>query len=193
MGRAHDVALLQDETVAPHRVGDDAADALARPERGRISRDPLGLRRFSERSGFLRSAAMISPRIETAISAGLTAPMSRPIGAWMRAISSALETLRREASDAIGVGFSRAERADVETFGAQRRGKAGIVDPRIVGQQRTAPYSGRAAAAARRRPAIRRSARTSGKRAGVAKAVRGSTITTSKSASFAIGASAWLM
>ena len=37
------------------------------------------------RSGFLRKAATISPAIETAISAGLTAPMSRPIGAWMRA------------------------------------------------------------------------------------------------------------
>ena len=40
---------------------------------------------LSARSGFLRSEATISPMIDTAISAGLTAPMSRPIGAWMRA------------------------------------------------------------------------------------------------------------
>ena len=36
---------------------------------------------LSERNGFLRSAWMISPAMETAISDGLTAPMSRPIGA----------------------------------------------------------------------------------------------------------------
>ena len=36
---------------------------------------------LSARSGFLRSEATISPMIETAISAGLTAPMSSPIGA----------------------------------------------------------------------------------------------------------------
>ncbi len=35
----------------------------------------------SARSGFRRRAAMISARMETAISAGLAAPMSRPIGA----------------------------------------------------------------------------------------------------------------
>ena len=39
---------------------------------------------LSERKGFLRSEATISPMIDTAISAGLTAPMSSPIGAWMR-------------------------------------------------------------------------------------------------------------
>ncbi len=32
-----------------------------------------------------RSRAVISPMIEIAISDGDTAPMSRPIGAWMRA------------------------------------------------------------------------------------------------------------
>ena len=41
--------------------------------------------RFRRASGFLRSEATISPMIETAISAGLTAPMSSPIGAWIRA------------------------------------------------------------------------------------------------------------
>ena len=36
---------------------------------------------LSLRNGFLRKAAIISPAIETAISAGLTAPISSPIGA----------------------------------------------------------------------------------------------------------------
>ena len=40
--------------------------------------------RFQRCNGFLRSEATISPMIDTAISAGLTAPMSSPIGAWMR-------------------------------------------------------------------------------------------------------------
>jgi hypothetical protein len=42
--------------------------------------------------------------METAISAGLTAPMSRPIGAWMRAIALS-EAGLREALDARGVVF----------------------------------------------------------------------------------------
>src|SRR5438105_5256435 len=37
-----------------------------------------------------RNAWMACARTATAISAGLAAPMSRPIGAWMRAIWSAL-------------------------------------------------------------------------------------------------------
>ena len=42
-------------------------------------------------SGDCRSRAVISPMIATAISDGDTAPMSSPIGAWMRA-SAASDT-----------------------------------------------------------------------------------------------------
>ncbi len=42
------------------------------------------LRGYAERLLALRREATISPMIDTAISAGLTAPISSPIGAWIR-------------------------------------------------------------------------------------------------------------
>ena len=43
-------------------------------------------------------AAVISASTERAISSGLTAPMSRPMGAWMRAISSSVKPISRSAA-----------------------------------------------------------------------------------------------
>ena len=57
-------------------MGEDRAFGLVQRDRAELHAAAL-----SERSGFLRSEATISPMIDTAISAGLTAPMSRPIGA----------------------------------------------------------------------------------------------------------------
>jgi hypothetical protein len=72
-------------------VGDDAADAFAHRNGSEFHATLSACPALSERGGFLRKAAIISPTIETAISAGLTEPMSRPIGAWIRAISSVLK------------------------------------------------------------------------------------------------------
>ena len=88
LGR-HDVALAQRQRFA---VGLWACTpwATTAPAASATGTGPnlTGRRpRFSARVGFLRSAPTTSPSTETAISAGLTAPMSRPIGAWMRAIA----------------------------------------------------------------------------------------------------------
>ena len=71
-----DVALLQRDSIDPHCVRENRPLGLADRKRAKFHGEAL-----SERRGFLRNEAMISPMIETAISAGLTAPMSRPIGA----------------------------------------------------------------------------------------------------------------
>ena len=74
------VALLEREAVNPDRVRENGALSLLDWRWAEFHAAAL-----SARSGFLRSEATISPMIETAISAGLTAPISSPIGAWMRA------------------------------------------------------------------------------------------------------------
>ena len=79
-----DVALLQDQSVDPDRVRENGAVCLVYGHGAEFHGAPA-----SDRSGFLRSAATISPMIDTAISAGLTAPMSSPIGAWIRASAEA--------------------------------------------------------------------------------------------------------
>ena len=71
--------LLVRDAVNPHAMRKDGALSLLDWRRAEFHAAAL-----SARNGFLRSEATISPMIETAISAGLTAPMSRPIGAWMR-------------------------------------------------------------------------------------------------------------
>ena len=70
------VALLERGAVNPHRMRKHGALGLLDWRRAEFHAAAL-----SARSGFLRSEATISPMIETAISAGLTAPMSSPIGA----------------------------------------------------------------------------------------------------------------
>src|SRR5271170_916868 len=76
----HPLSLLQDERALADRVSDDRAHRL-----GDWNRSKFHAAFSSARSGFLRSAPIISPMMETAISAGLTAPMSRPIGPRIRA------------------------------------------------------------------------------------------------------------
>jgi hypothetical protein len=74
----HDAsALLQHKPAFPEGMGDDAADGRARRNRA------------EPHAASLRSDATISPMMATAISAGLTAPISRPIGARMRAMEAA--------------------------------------------------------------------------------------------------------
>ena len=73
------VALLEGDAVNPHGMRQHRALGLLDWRRAEFHAAAL-----SERNGFLRSEATISPMIDTAISAGLTAPMSSPIGAWMR-------------------------------------------------------------------------------------------------------------
>ena len=144
----------------------------------------------SDRSGFLRSAATISPMIETAISAGLTAPMSRPIGAWMRASAASSKPSRAHPLEPSRVRLPRAERADVEAlgFGARRRARGRRSSDR--GSAGRSRCSGRAARLQAPRPAIARGPASRETRSGVAKAVRGSMIMTSRPAMRAIGASA---
>ena len=73
--RVERFTLLEDKSVASDRMGDNAAQRV--PDRNRAEFHAA----FSARKGFLRRAAMISPSTETAISAGDTEPMSRPMGA----------------------------------------------------------------------------------------------------------------
>ena len=73
------VALLEGGPVNPHAMRQHGALGLLDWRQAEFHAAAL-----SERNGFLRSEATISPMIETAISDGLTAPMSSPIGAWMR-------------------------------------------------------------------------------------------------------------
>ena len=66
-----DLALFQDQPVAANRMGDNGcAESLSDGNRTEFQ----AARFPSARNGFLRKAPMISPMIETAISAGLTAP-----------------------------------------------------------------------------------------------------------------------
>ena len=71
-----DLPLLERQRVEAQPMRDDRVFGLSQRDRAEFHNAAP-----PPRSGFLRSAAMISPMIETAISAGLTAPMSRPIGA----------------------------------------------------------------------------------------------------------------
>ena len=182
---ADDAALLDDRVAAPAPNGramraDRFVDGNGRTSRARAS-------------GPGAACAMISARIATAISAGETAPMSRPIGAWMRAMSACVEAGCQQPLDPLGMVFLRAERADIEALALERGLQRRIVDLRIMGQRRERRVAVERRAAAARPPAIPRAAAHPGKRSGVAKAVRGSMIVTSKPAPRAIGASAWLI
>ena len=66
------MALPEHEIARPDLMREKAALSLVNRNRAEFHAET---RRFS------RMVAIISPRIETAISAGLTAPISSPIGA----------------------------------------------------------------------------------------------------------------
>src|SRR4051794_7938581 len=70
MGGVQHGAFLQHDSFIAHGMGEDAALGL-------IQRDGSEFHAaFSTRKGFLRNARMISPSTDTAISDGVTAPMS---------------------------------------------------------------------------------------------------------------------
>ena len=63
---------------------------------------------------------MISAQIDTAVSSGVRAPMSRPIGDMTRAISSSLDARLAQPRDAALVRTARAHRAEVPDAGLHR-------------------------------------------------------------------------
>ncbi len=93
-----------------------------------------------------------------------------------------VEPLSAHAFDPPGVRLSRPERADIETIGLERDDEGRIVDLRGRGSKGRWRCSGRAAPRPAPRPATWRQRAFRGKRSGVAKAVRGSMIETSRPA-----------
>ena len=111
-----------------------------------------------------RSTWVIWPRIETAISAGDTAPIAEPDRAVdARQIGCRRSPVRCSRSQRAGMGAPRAERADVEALRAQRHGERRVVELRVVGQRHDRRARGRASAAPAPRPAIRCVSSTPGK------------------------------
>ena len=143
------VALLELGAVDPHPVRENRALGFLDWRQAEFHAAAL-----SARNGFLRNEATISPMIETAISAGLTAPMSSPIGAWIRASAASSKPLGPHALDPLGVRLSRAERADVEAIGFERDHRAPGRRSWGRGSGGRPRYSGRAAPRRAPRPAI---------------------------------------
>ena len=81
-----------------------------------------------------RSTAVICAITETAISAGLTAPISIPAGPWMRASVEFVVFQLFQPLQPAGMGAPAAEGGDVEGVAAQRGVQRRIVDLRVVGQ-----------------------------------------------------------
>ena len=80
--------------------------------------------------------ATTSARIESAVSSGVTAPRSRPIGAAIRSISASVIPRLEQARAALVLRSPAAHRADVGRLGAQRDLKRGVVELRVVGEDR---------------------------------------------------------
>ena len=76
-------ALLEHEVALANRMHRGGAERLGRSNRAEFHA-------ASAFSDFMRSRAVISAMMEMAISAGDTAPIASPIGAWMRAISASV-------------------------------------------------------------------------------------------------------
>src|SRR5262249_7207684 len=89
-GRADRGALLQHQRSVTKGVDGDPANRLRRT--GRTELHAAASFSFAGR----RSCAVISAMIATAISDGDTAPMGRPIGAWMRAMSASFAPCARK-------------------------------------------------------------------------------------------------
>ena len=79
-------------------------------------------------------AAIISARTESAISSGLRARMSRPIGAWIFASCSSVTPTRLQPLDPPGVRPPAADRPDVPNVVLDRLDDRRVVQLRIVGQ-----------------------------------------------------------
>ena len=79
--RRDEGSFLHHRFARPHAVGRQGPDRLLDWNLAEL---------HAERLRSLRRLATISARMETAISAGETAPISRPMGAWMRARSASV-------------------------------------------------------------------------------------------------------
>ena len=78
--------------------------------------------------------AMISAAIEIAVSSGVLAPRSSPIGDDSRRSSAAVRPASAQPGQPIGVGLAGAHRADVGDRQPQRVGQHRDVELRVVGQ-----------------------------------------------------------
>ena len=152
-------ALLERRRRSRTECASDRAFRLADRDRAEPHR-----RRLARRRCRARSAAMISASTATAISAGDAAPMSRPIGARMRASAGVGDARRAQPLDAPAHGSSgcraRRRRSSRRASAASERR---VVDLRIVGERGERRVGDRARSARAPRRAIRRSARRVGK------------------------------
>ena len=114
------------------RVREDRAHRVVDGDRPEFHAASSFLRRPAPR---VLSALMISASTATAISAGLDAPMSMPIGEWMRAICSAVTPEGEQPFDALGMRLAAAQRADIEAAGIERGLQREIVDLGIMRQR----------------------------------------------------------
>src|SRR6185295_4799505 len=99
LGSADRGALLQHQRALTQRVHGDAADRVLWARRTKLHAA------CSFSFGGMRSCAVISAMMETAISAGDTAPMSSPIGARIRAMSASEAPCARSRSARLACVF----------------------------------------------------------------------------------------
>ena len=88
--------------------------------------------------------AMISAQIDTAVSSGVRAPRSSPIGARMRASAGLVDPRLAQPRDAVGVGAPAAHGAEVADLGGERGHDGGDVELGVVGEHAHRVARGRA-------------------------------------------------
>ena len=94
--------------------------------------------------------AMISAQIDTAVSSGVRAPMSRPMGAMMRAeVGVGRRPPRASRASAVVVGAAAAHRPEVADVGGERGHDGGHVELGVVGEHAHRVAAGRASAPTR--------------------------------------------
>ncbi len=121
-------ALLEHQRTLPQRMHGDAANRVGRTG-GTELHAACHLRGFLSAK---RSSAVISAMIATAISDGDTAPMERPTGARMRAISASEAPCAFSRSAALGMGFREPQRADIEAVALKGVQQRRIIDLGIM-------------------------------------------------------------
>src|SRR5205814_122872 len=99
LGSTNGRAFLEHQRTLAQRVHGHAADRLAGTGRAELHAA------CSFSLGGRRSCAVISAMMETAISDGDTAPMSSPIGAWIRAMSASDAPCARKRSPRLACVF----------------------------------------------------------------------------------------
>ena len=133
-GGADQRALLEHQRALPDGVHCSRAERILGATAPNFMTPPCTIG-AARRSASSRSRSVICAMIATAISAGDTAPISSPIGAWMRGEIGVGHALLLEPLNAARMGFPRAERADIETVARQRMQQRRIVDLRIMGER----------------------------------------------------------